>query len=65
MTKYPEITVQLTGMDGNAMSVIAAVSKALKRAGLPDAATDFVNAAIDCESYDDLLRLCMNTVAVE
>lgn len=32
--KYPEIEVELTGGDGNALAIIGAVRKALSRAGV-------------------------------
>lgn len=31
--KYPQITVELVGQDGNAFSIIARVGKALRRGG--------------------------------
>ena len=65
MTTYvttQEIPVQLTGEDGNAFAIIGAVSKALKRAGFRDEAEAFKIAAFDCESYDALLVLAMETV---
>ena len=40
MPKFPEIDVQLTGEDGNAFAVLGKVSKALRRAGHGEAATD-------------------------
>lgn len=62
--KHPEVEVQLTGEDGNVFGVIGRVSRALKRAGLPDAAAEFTAAAFNAESYDEVLRLCMDTVSV-
>lgn len=61
---YPTVTVKLTGEDGNVFAIIGAVSKALKRAGKPDAAAEFSAAAFRCGSYDEVLRLCMATVEV-
>lgn len=41
---YPDITVQLTGQDGNAMIIMSAVSLALRRAGHADrTAMEWVN----------------------
>ena len=62
--KFPEVVVQLTDQDGNAFAVIGAVAKALKRAGKPDAAKEFTDAAFKCGSYDEVLQLCMKTVEV-
>lgn len=62
---YPNITVQLTGKDGNAFAVIAEVSEALKNAGLVNEAKKFTQDAFQSESYDELLQLCMETVNVK
>jgi hypothetical protein len=62
--KYPEVEVQLTGTDGNAFAIIGNVSRALKRAGLRDAAAAFSAEAMQCDSYDALLVLAMQTVEV-
>lgn len=63
-TKYPNITAKLTGQDGNAFAIIAAVTKALKRNGV-DAATvsEFVAEATSGD-YDHLLRTAMRWVDV-
>lgn len=63
--KYPEITVQLSGRDGHALSVIAAVTKAMKEHGVPkDDIRDFVDEVMDGD-YDHLLQTAMKTVNVE
>lgn len=62
--KYPDVSVQLSGMDGNVYLIIGLVSKALKRAGRREAAQDFKNAAMSCGSYDEVLQLAMRTVDV-
>ena len=63
--KYPGVTVCLTGTNSNVFAIIGAVSRALKRAGEREAAEAFPSDAMDCESYDDVLRLVMETVEVE
>lgn len=63
-TKYPEVKVQLTGEDGNVFGIIGKVTKALRRAGHADGAKAFSDAAFAAESYDAVLRLCMETVDV-
>lgn len=62
--RYPEITVQLVDLDGNAMAIISRVQRALNEAGKREAGTRFVNAALDAPSYDYLLRLVRATVTV-
>lgn len=73
--KYPEITVQLTGRDGNAFAIIGAVQSAIKRAygegeqfethvEAQKAAAEFSREAMESESYDALLRYVLATVEV-
>lgn len=64
-----EATVQkpecaLTGTDGNVFSVIANVSRALKRAGQKDRADEFRRRALASDSYDAVLILCHEFVEV-
>ncbi len=61
---YPEVTVALTGLDGNAFSVVGAVSTALRREVSPEAADAYAHAAMNSPSYDALLRHAMETVNV-
>jgi hypothetical protein len=62
--KYPDVTVQLTGVDGNAMLIVGRVAKAIRRVHGNEAATAYVNEATS-GSYDDLLQVTMRTVEVE
>lgn len=62
--KYPNVTVQLSGQDGNAFAIIGAISRALRREVSVEAASDFQKAATSCKSYDELLMLALNTVEV-
>ena len=63
--KYPDVTVQLTGEDGNAFSIIATVSRALRNHGVSeDERVQFSNEAMGGD-YDNLLRVCMKWVTVE
>ena len=57
--KYPDITVNLTGIDGNAFSVMGAVSKALRRNGV--SSSEIQKFMDECNSgdYDHLLQTCM------
>tara|TARA_Y100000310_G_scaffold3786_1_gene4651 strand:+ start:596 stop:937 length:342 start_codon:yes stop_codon:yes gene_type:complete len=60
---YPDVVVQLTGTDGNAFAVIAAVEQALRAAvggGVADAFRDEAMKG----SYDALLRTVMRWVEV-
>lgn len=63
--KYPDIEVQLTGNDGNAYSILGAVSKALR---LADASEDEIETFMEeatSGDYDNLLRTCMKWVDVQ
>ena len=61
---FPDVTVELSGSDGNAFAILGKVSKALKRAGEYDAAKQFVNEATSGD-YDHLLQTAMKYVNVE
>ena len=62
--KYPDIEVQLSGNDGNAFAVLGAVTRALKRAGVPaDDVKAFTDEATSGD-YDHLLSTCMRWVEV-
>ena len=62
--KYPDVEVQLSLEDGNVFAIIGRISGALKRSSHGDGAEEFVEAAMACGSYDDVLRLAMRTVDV-
>ncbi len=62
--KFPDVEVQLTGEDGNAFAIIGRVKRALIQAGEQEGAKEFTEAAFKQESYEDLLRLAMDTVDV-
>ena len=63
--KYPDITVNLIGNDGNAFSVLGACQKAARKNKIPQKEIDvFLNEAIDGD-YNHLLRVCMSWFNVE
>jgi len=60
--KYPDITVQLTGNDGNAFAIMGAVRKALRRAGVSaEEIAEYVKQST-AGDYDNLLRVAMSWV---
>lgn len=63
--KYPEVTVELTGTDGNAFAILGAVSNALKRAGVDKAERDAFYTEATAGDYDALLRTAMRWVNVD
>lgn len=62
--KYPDVTVQLTGEDGNAWAVLGKTARAMKRAGLPKEVVDaYIDEAM-AGDYDHLLGTTMKWVDV-
>ncbi len=57
--------VKMVGEDGNAFAIIARVSKALKQAGCPGRAKEWMDAATSCESYNHLLNLVFEYADVD
>jgi hypothetical protein len=62
--KYPDITVQLTGTDGNAFAVLGKVSRALRQAGVPDDERQAFMAEATQGNYDHLLQVVWQWVDV-
>lgn len=62
--RYPNVTVQLTGNDGNAFAILGAVGKALRKAGAPKADQDAFMAEAMGGDYDNLLATAMRWVDV-
>ncbi len=63
--KYPNVTVQLTGENGNAFAIMGAVSKALRRADVPKSEIDKYTAESMEGDYDALLVTAMKWVDVQ
>ena len=62
--KY-DIDVQLTGEDGNAFAILAAVIKGLKKAGASPVEVDEFQQEAMSGDYDHLLQVCMRWVNVQ
>lgn len=63
--KYPNITVQLLGRDGNAFAILGRVQKAMRRGGVPqEDIKKFMEEATKSD-YDRLLTTVMSWVDVE
>jgi hypothetical protein len=63
--KYQTVTVKLTGNDGNAFSIMAQVSKALRKAGATAEEVEEYMAESMSGDYNNLLRTAMRWVNVE
>lgn len=62
--RYPDIQVELTGQNGNALVLISAVSRALRRGGVSNSEiSEFATEAMSGD-YDNVLRTCMRWVNV-
>ena len=61
--RYPDVTVELTGTDGNAFAILGKVAKALRRAGHGAAVTAFQSEATS-GGYNHLLQTAMRFVEV-
>jgi hypothetical protein len=64
MPKY-DVKVQLSGNDGNAFSVMAAVKDSLKKAGASKEEIDKYVSDSMSGDYDNLLRVAMDWVRVK
>ena len=62
--KYPDVEVQLSGQDGNAYSIMGAVSKAMRRAGIDQAERDAYFAESTSGDYDNVIATAMRWVSV-
>ena len=64
-TKRVKPTVELSGNDGNAFSIMARVQKALRRAGYTAEEVDQYLKEAKSGDYDHLLQVTMKWVDVE
>lgn len=62
--KFPEITVQLIGQDGNAFMILGLVTKALKQADVDPALVEQFQAEAMSGDYDNLLATVQQWVNV-
>lgn len=63
--KHDDVTVKLTGRDGNSFAIMAAVIAALRKSGAEKSDIDAYTSEAMSGDYDHLLRVTMNTVNVE
>ena len=64
MAKYDNVTVNLAGQDGNAFAVMASVSSALRKEGVPNNEVEQYLEESMSGDYDNLLRTAMKWVNV-
>lgn len=63
--KYPNVSVQLSGEDGNAYSIIVRVKRALKRNSVPQEEIDKFREEAMSGDYDNVLQAAMKWVDVQ
>lgn len=56
---YPNVSVKLTGEDGNAFYIMGRTSRAARKAGVPDAEIEKIMNEAMSGDYDHLLRTMM------
>lgn len=61
--RFPDVTVQLTGRNANAMFIIAAVRRALRRVATREELEEFTTEAMSGD-YDNVLQTSMRWVDV-
>jgi hypothetical protein len=61
---HPEVTVRLTGGDGNAFMIIGLVQRALRDAGVSEKEVSQFHAEVTSGYYDHVLITCMRWVDV-
>ena len=63
--RYPNVTVELVGQDGNALAIVAAVRQAMRRGGVSQDEQDaFMKEALSGD-YDHLLQTVLRWVEVD
>jgi len=65
MVKYPDVVVELTSIDGNAFSIMGAVTKSLARAGVSKEERDQYFREATSGTYDDIISTTMKWVSIE
>ena len=62
--RFPEVTVQLIGEDGNAISIVGRVRRALRKGGASDEDLSAYQAEALSGDYDHLLEVTQRWVTV-
>ena len=65
MPKYPDITVELVGQNGNAFCILGICFRAMREAGLSQEELDKFHDEATSGDYNHLLTTCMEWFNVE
>ena len=63
--KYPDVSVQLVGEDGNAFAIIGRCVQAARRGDVPRAEIDEFRVEATSGNYDNVLQTCMRWFDVQ
>jgi hypothetical protein len=63
--KFPNVTVTLSGHDGNAFAILGTVKKAMHHANVSQESIDEFLKEAKSSDYDHLLQTCFKYVNVE
>ncbi len=63
--KYPDITVKLTGADGNAYNILGLMNRALISGGVSVKERDAFKEEATSGDYDHVIQTCFKWVNVE
>lgn len=64
-TKYPEIVLELSEIDGNAFSIMGRVTKLMRRAGVSQEECSQYFQEATAGDYDELILTTMRWVSLE
>lgn len=64
MVKYPDIEVRLSGIDGNAFSIMGAVQRGLRKAGVSKEEQDQYFEEATSGDYDNVISTTMKWVSI-
>lgn len=62
--KYPDVSVQLTGRDGNAFVILGTVREAMRKNKVPKEELNLFLEEATAGDYNNLLQTCMKWVDV-
>lgn len=63
--RYPDITVKLTGADGNVFNILGLVNRALIKEGVSDKEREKFKLEARQGDYDHVIQTCFKWVNVE
>ena len=65
MPKAPGVKCKLIGADSNVFNLMGIVLRELNKAGFTDIAKEYQERCLNATSFDEVLRITMDTVEIE